>query len=130
MKIAIIGAGNIGGAIALGLMQSKFAGSFEITVSDMDAAKTNALIAKYPKLNATTDNQMAVTGADLVILAVKPWLVETVLKVLDFEGVGMLASVAAGIKFDQFCGYVSKPVAMFRVIPNTAIRKRASMSLI
>lgn len=130
MKIAIIGAGNIGGAIASGLMQSKFSGSFEITVSDRDKVKTAALAGAYPGLKVTDDNQKAIAGADLVILAVKPWLVEPILTALNFDGGQILASVAAGIKFDQLCEYLPKPLAMFRIIPNTAISKRASMSII
>ena len=43
MKIAIIGAGNIGGAIASGLMQSKKSADYSIVISDPDSAKTSQL---------------------------------------------------------------------------------------
>ena len=43
MKIAIIGAGNIGGAIASGLMQSETGKKFSVVISDPDTTKTSQL---------------------------------------------------------------------------------------
>lgn len=130
MKITIIGAGNMGGAIALGLMQSQLASSVEITVTDLDNAKLAELSTAYPAIKTSNDNASSVNGADIVIVAVKPWLVDTVLSPLTITGEQILISIAAGVTFQQLSGSLKEPVAMFRVIPNTAIRKRESTSLI
>ncbi|MBP1665006.1 MAG: pyrroline-5-carboxylate reductase, partial [Bacteroidetes bacterium] len=77
-KIAIIGGGNIGGAIAHGLQQGKLIPAENITISD----KSEKTLNKFRKINGslklTTSNTEAIEGADIIIIAVKPWLVETV----------------------------------------------------
>ena len=130
MKIAIIGAGNIGGAIASGLMQSETANNYSVTISDPDSTKTEQLSKQYSNISAETDNQKAVSDADIVILAVKPWLVEKVLSSVSLQPSQILASVAAGITFEQLKSFCNTQPPMFRIIPNTAISMRASMNII
>ena len=83
MKIAIIGAGNMGGAIARGLAQGSIIQADEITVANRSIGKLEALKAEYPEICITSDNAEATKTADMIILAVKPWLMETVMKGLD-----------------------------------------------
>ena len=131
MKIAIIGAGNMGGSIAQGLCIGQLIPTANITVSDLDAAKLNALEIKYPDIHTTSDNEAAAETADIVILAVKPWLVDTVLKKLDLSKKQILVSIAAGISFEQLAHAVIEPeMPMFRVIPNTAISELESLNAI
>lgn len=130
MKIAIIGAGNIGGAIASGLMQSQTSENYSIVISDPDTAKTSQLAQQYAGITAEVDNQKAVAGAQIVLLAVKPWLVEKVLANLTLQPSQILASVAAGVTFQQLKSYANIVMPMFRIIPNTAISLRASMNII
>ena len=73
MKIAIIGAGNMGGAIAKGLAQGTVIAAGDIWVSNPSLSKLDDLKAFDSRINTTTDNQKAVDVADWVILAVKPW---------------------------------------------------------
>ncbi|MBQ7818124.1 MAG: pyrroline-5-carboxylate reductase [Bacteroidales bacterium] len=130
MKIAIIGAGNIGGAIASGLMQSQTSESYSIVISDPDTAKTSQLAQQYAGISAEADNQKAVADAQIVLLAVKPWLVEKVLTNITLQPTQILASVAAGVTFEQLKSYTNVELSMFRIIPNTAISLRASMNII
>lgn len=130
MKIAIIGAGNIGGAIASGLMQSQTSESYSIVISDPDTAKTSQLVQQYAGITAEADNQKAVVDAQIVLLAVKPWLVEKVLANITLRPSQILASVAAGVTFEQLKSYANVELPMFRIIPNTAISLRASMNII
>ena len=76
MNIAIIGAGNMGGATALGL-----AGALpdvRITVT----AKHSSTLEKFAArgLQTSSDNAAAARGADIVVIGVKPWLVAGVLE--------------------------------------------------
>lgn len=86
--------------------------------------------------SVTTDNKTAAEGADIVIIAVKPWLVEQVVNelkpVLNYTRQTII-TVAAGISGSQFTTWLKKDDAVpqtFIVIPNTAIAVLASMTFI
>ena len=131
MKIAIIGAGNMGGSIARGLAKGTIIPAGDIIVSNPTQDKLDKLKAEFPALQVTNDNQEAVTGADMIIFAVKPWLMKLVVKELKLRGTQILISVAAGIPFEELTHYVAdKEMTMFRLIPNTAISEMESMTLI
>ena len=131
MKIAIIGAGNMGGAIARGLAKGSIIRTEDICVSNPSQGKLDALKMEFPAMQVTSNNAEAVREADIVLLAVKPWLIEPVLKELPLDAEKqMLVSVAAGISFAQFEEWVGEKMAVFRVIPNTAISQLESMTLI
>ena len=121
MTITIIGAGNMGGAIARALVSYAGQDASDITCT----ARSAATLAKFEGgFNLTTDNCRAVEGANLVIFAVKPWLMEEVVSGLaphiDIEK-QIVASVAAGISFGQLSHWLGGTPAMFRIIPNTAV---------
>ena len=131
MKIAIIGAGNMGGAIARGLAKGSLVRVEDIRVSNPSPGKLEALKAEFPDMQVTADNSEAVAGADIVVLAVKPWMVGEVLHKLQLKETQMLISIAAGIKLGelwQILGQKGNP--LFRVIPNTAISEMQSMTLV
>lgn len=130
MKVAIIGAGNMGGAIARGLASGHYIEAREIAVSNPSNEKLEKLKAEYPNIHTTNFNQEAAADADIVIIAVKPWKVEEVLKPLRLRRPQILISVAAGMTFEQLAHFVDPEMPIFRVIPNTAIAERASMTLI
>ncbi|MBO7601841.1 MAG: pyrroline-5-carboxylate reductase [Bacteroidaceae bacterium] len=131
MKIAIIGVGNMGGAVCEGLFNTGMDASWEITASDASLEKLELLKAKYPKLDITTNNQEAAKSADVVIVAVKPWLVKPVVEELQMTPSQIYVSIAAGVDFAQLESYTClKGQPMFRVIPNTAISDQQSMTLI
>ena len=131
MKIAIIGAGNMGGSIARGLAKGTIIPASDIIVSNPTQGKLDALKAELPTLQTTRDNQEAVTGAELIILAVKPWLIKPVVSELKLKSKQILISVAAGISFEELAHYVVAPeMPMFRLIPNTAISEQESMTLV
>ena len=133
MKVAIIGAGNMGGAIARGLCgpQSPFTAD-DIYVSNPSWPKLEALKKEFPEINVTTDNCEAAVDADIIILAVKPWLMEQVCAEIPWSKERQIVlSVAAGITLEQLkqmTGPFDK--ALFRLVPNTAISLSESVNLI
>ena len=129
MKVAIIGAGNMGGAIARGLANGHYIKAEEITVSNPSQPKLDQLKAEHPHIHITNSNKEAAEGADIVIIAVKPWKVEEVLKPLRLRQPQILVSVAAGLTFENLAHFVDPEMPIFRVIPNTAIAECASMRL-
>ena len=123
MKVAIIGAGNMGGAIARGLAQGTIIPASDVTVADPFSGSLETLQADYPEINVTTD-------ADIVILAVKPWLIDQVLSVVHLTPRQVLVSIAGGVTFEQLVKSVGPEQTIFRLIPNTAISQLESMTLI
>ena len=130
MKVAIIGAGNMGGAIACGLAHGSYIETSNITVSNPSNAKLEKLKQKYPEIHITNDNLQAVEDADIIILAVKPWKVEEVLTPLQLKHPQILVSVAAGLTCDDLMHFVAPQTTIIRAIPNTAISELASLTLI
>ena len=132
MRIAIIGAGNMGGALAGGLAGGGKVSPADIMVSNRSEGKLLALKEKYPEIGTTLSNREAVKGADVVVLAVKPYLVETVLAELEssLRDNMVLVSLAAGISTNDLSSMVPFPsLPVFRVIPNTAMAVGESMTL-
>jgi pyrroline-5-carboxylate reductase len=133
MKITIIGAGNMGGAIARGLASTDLFRPEDITVTAHTEATLSRLEADAPGIHTTLDNAAAVEGADIVVLAVKPWLMGMIAgeirSHLKTNGL-ILISVAAGVTFDELRQMYGEWPALFRVIPNTAIALRQSITLI
>lgn len=135
MKIAIIGAGAMGGAMADGLLSAGVFSATDMTIADPAAAVTERFKAKG--VLTTNDNKAAATSADIVAVVVKPWLVQTVLEeikpVLAYDR-QLLIVIAAGVKSDCIRQWLRKdgerPIPLFLVIPNTAIAVGASMTFI
>ena len=109
MKVAIIGAGNMGGSIACGLAKGKLIPASDIIVSNPSIGKLEALKKEFPSIAITRNNAEAATGADIVILAVKPWLIRGVLREMKLRSKQILVSVAAGISFEQLAHDVVEP---------------------
>ncbi|MCD8179766.1 MAG: pyrroline-5-carboxylate reductase [Tannerellaceae bacterium] len=141
MKITIIGSGNIGGAIARGLAQGTVCESRNITCADHSEEILQRLKVDNPDFTVTQNNIEAMQGADIIIIAVKPWLVEAVIdqikSFLDYDK-QIVVSIAAGVTFEQLTAfftkhssydYMSTP-ALFRVMPNTAIEVMSSMTFV
>jgi pyrroline-5-carboxylate reductase len=124
LKIAITGAGNMGGAIVRGLAKSTKINPKNIAVSDINKSNLERLQADIPQITITTSNAEIVKNADLIILAVKPYLVEQVCReiktAIDFDK-QIIISLAAGITFSEYAQYLSPNATLFRIIPNTAI---------
>ena len=134
MKIAVVGAGNMGGAVARGLVKSGTAQAADITVSDL----SDAVLQRFSEqgYKVTPDNAGAVRDAGLVFLVVKPWLVEEVIRQIRPELGGasrIFVCIAAGITPEQLTEWVGRdsdaPQSLL-VIPNTAIDVLKSMTFI
>lgn len=131
MKIGIIGAGNMGGAIARGLAQGTLIAAKDITVADPSTTNLNGLKSFNPEINTVNDNQKAVDDTDIIMIAVKPWLVKEVITSLNIDlRKQIIISIAASISLDDYVEWLSKEAMLFRIVPNTAISELASMTLI
>ena len=133
MTISIIGIGNMGGAIARGLCTSTLVAPEDIRVSDPNRSQLDTMRQFNPAIHTCSDNKVAVAGADIVLLAVKPWLVEAVAEeiadTLDSQH-QILISIAAGVELHRLQMLFGFKQALFRIIPNTAIDVQQSVNTI
>lgn len=112
MKLTVIGCGNMGGALVKGWCRAGMAP--QITATAHTRATLDRYSALYPQLTVTTDNPQAVRGADIVVLAVKPWLVDEVISEIQ-PALGadtVVASVAAGVRHERIDVYAMPNVAV------------------
>jgi len=129
-RIAIIGAGNMGGAIANGILNSGYLPASSISISDPREKKLLEL--KEKGFAATADNAEAVKFADLVIFAVKPYHIEGVIEHLRdaLTPDKILVSIVAGVGLKELAEMAGEDKKIFRVMPNTAISIQESMTCI
>lgn len=129
-KIAIIGGGNLGTAIAEGLLKSRFSKAAELIVTKRNTSTLKTL--KEKGVEITDDNAAAVKKAEVIILAVKPYQVSEVLNGIkkELNAGKLLISVVTGVTIENMQETVGKKIPVFRAMPNTAIAIRESMTCI
>jgi pyrroline-5-carboxylate reductase len=130
-KIAVIGGGNLGMAMAEGLVSSGFVSPEHLIVTKRNISTLKSLEEKGVLVG--NDNVEAVRYADWVILAVKPFQVKEVLTGLQPHlkaGKHVLVSVVTGVWIKDIQEIVGDQMAVFRAMPNTAIAIQESMTCI
>jgi len=129
-KIAIIGGGNLGTAIAEGLLKSKFSKATELIITKRNTTTLKGL--KEKGIEVTSENADAVKKSEVVILAVKPFQVADVLNGIKKELTTdkILISVVTGVLISEMEDVVKKNLPVFRAMPNTAIAIQESMTCV
>lgn len=130
-NICIIGGGNLGQAIAEGMLESGIINPHSLFITRRN---TEALEHYKEKgVHVTTDNSIAIEHCKYIILAVKPYQIKYILENLSdilITGHHVIVSVITGISLDELASWSSSELTIFRAMPNTAIAVRASMTCI
>ena len=130
-KIAIIGGGNLGSAIAEGLISSGFVLPEHIIITKRNISTLKPLEEKG--VLVSNSNIEAVQYADWIILAVKPFQVKEILEslkpYLDPQK-HVLVSVITGIWIKDIREVTGDGFTLFRAMPNTAIAIQESITCI
>jgi pyrroline-5-carboxylate reductase len=128
--IGIIGGGNLGRSIAMGLLFSEKIQASNITITRRKIHLIEDLKAKG--IQVSNNNRDAVKGKKVVIIAVKPHQTESILKEIkpELKTDQILVSVVTGLKIDELQSICGSDVHIFRAMPNTAIAIRESMTCI
>ncbi|HAE29638.1 MAG TPA: pyrroline-5-carboxylate reductase [Flavobacteriales bacterium] len=129
-KVAIIGGGNIGVALARGLVNSGDYCASEVIVTRRRESKLNFL--KPEGFQVTDNNTIAVANAPTLVLAVLPQQINTVLDEIN-DGLTdrhLIVSVVSGVSTQNLLDRICKPVHLVRAMPNTAISIGESMTCI
>ncbi|NOZ04520.1 MAG: pyrroline-5-carboxylate reductase [FCB group bacterium] len=128
-RIAVLGAGNIGQAIAKGLVRDGLFLPAQITLTRRNTELLAPLGEKGFVIQA--DNVTAVKEADLVIVAVGPREIEELLREIAeslVPGRQILVSTVTGVTIEEIKGWLATEVPVVRIMPNTAIAVGESMT--
>ena len=130
MKIAILGTGNLGYSVAVGLLTQD---DFKLKNLYLTKRNTESLDSwnKLPNVKVSTDNKKAIRFSDIVIIAVQPKHLQGVLeeiKDLVNPKRHTIVSVVTGRKIQEIEDVFGSEVAIVRGMPNTAISVGQSMT--
>lgn len=133
MKVAIVGAGNLGGAFAHGLLDAGLIAPADLACVTESVASADALRARLPEgVSVGTDASAAVAHADVVMLGVKPPKVVGVLRGLApvLAADAVVVSLAAGVRLTELVAAAPTGQPVVRVMTNTPVRVRAATTMI
>jgi pyrroline-5-carboxylate reductase len=123
LKIAVIGTGNIGGAMLGGIIKSGLALPKDIVVTDASEDRRREAEKKWKVRTMGTENRKAVAGRDVVLLAVKPHIVPVILKELRgaLRPSQIVITVAAGVPLSLYESVLGSRIPLFRAMPNIPV---------
>lgn len=129
-KLAIIGGGNLGTAIAKGLLSNGLFNASQIVIT----RRRTSLLSDFADkgVAVTKDNVAAAKDADVVLLGVKPYQLEDIVKEISpvLTEKTILISLATGVDSQTIQSYSQLKQPIFRAMPNTAIEIGESMTCI
>jgi len=129
-KVAIIGGGNIGVALARGLARSGEYEAQNIVITRRREKKLDTLAAEGFQVG--NNNRLAVSNVSVVVLAVLPQQIKAVINEIkdDLNNSQLLVSVVSGVSIQNIADLVGKDLHVIRAMPNTAISIGESMTCI
>lgn len=127
-KVAFIGAGNMAGAIIKGLLGNGMPASKIIAAAPSDTHLKD--LRDHFGVVTTHDNIEAVESADIVVLGVKPQIMQTTCEALasKISDSSLVMSLAAGITCEKLAKWLAFDGAIVRCMPNTPSRVKQGAS--
>ncbi len=122
-RIAVIGAGNIGGALIGGILKSGIADTEHVTATVHEPEHARELSQKFSIAACAGGNRDAAQAADVVVLAVKPATLPRVLQEIRdvLRQDQILISLAAAVPIGLIEGMIEKRMPIFRAMPNIPV---------
>jgi pyrroline-5-carboxylate reductase len=127
MNVHIIGGGNLGASIAIGI--AKFTEGNQVTVTRRNT--TSILHLEQLGVAVSTDNKHDIQDADIIILTIKPYQVDTVLaEILPVIANKTIASAVSGLSIENLQNKIGATHQAVRIMPNIASQFGASATCI
>jgi len=127
MKVHIIGGGNLGASIAIGI--AKFTEGNQVTVTRRNTS--SILHLEQLGITVATDNKQNIQEADIIILTIKPYQVDTVLaEILPVIANKTIASAVSGLSIENLQNKIGTTHQAVRIMPNIASQFGASATCI
>lgn len=118
-KVGFLGAGNMGEAMIKGLLQAGLVPAASIGATDVRRERLDQIATQYG-IRSAKSNPALVAESDVVILAVKPQIMASVLHEIAGSVDGkLLISIAAGLPTRTLRAQLGRPARLIRVMPNT-----------
>jgi pyrroline-5-carboxylate reductase len=129
-RLGFLGAGNMSGALIKGLLHGGFAPG-RILASDVKVDRLEQLRTKHG-IRTTSDNHELVRESDVLVLAVKPQVIDRVLTEIgrDVHADQLVVSVAAGVTLEGLEGRLTPKARVVRAMPNTPAMVQAGATAI
>lgn len=120
-EMLIIGAGNMGPALAKGFVDAGLVPAAQVTAYAPRAESRERFTTNIPGAKATDDLPSVAESADLIIIAVKPHYVPEVMAEMQrhLKKKPLVVSVAAGLTLSTLSQGLPKGTRIIRVMPNT-----------
>jgi pyrroline-5-carboxylate reductase len=120
-RIAILGAGNMGSAIVRGLLAANHVTPEALCISDVNNVHLSQLKREL-HIVTTSSNQELVRFADVVVLAVKPQVIFSVLDEIGdaWQEGTLVLSILAGVSTSSLESKLPEFTRVIRAMPNTA----------
>ena len=130
-KTAIFGVGAMGGALLRGWIKKKMLKPSQVTIVEPDLEKSRKLAGEL-KVKAQADPAKALSGADMVLLAVKPQQMSNLFgqTAKFFPRKALVVSIAAGVSTYQLEKFLPQGCPVVRVMPNTPALLGAGMAAV
>jgi len=130
-SLALLGAGNMATALARGFAAAKVFKPAQMIATDSDPAKRR-LAKRRLGIDAVDDNRAAVRAAKVVVLAVKPQVIDAVMNEIRPEVTAghVFVSIAAGVTTRRLEAYLGAAARVIRVMPNTPALLGHGMSVV
>ena len=127
MNVHIIGGGNLGASIAIGI--AKFTTGNQVTVTRRNTA--SILYLEQLGVTVSKDNKHNIQNADIIILTIKPYQVDTVLEeILPAIANKTIASAVSGLSIENLQNKIGATHQAVRIMPNIASQFGASATCI
>jgi len=119
-KIGFIGGGKMGEALIKGVLRAKLSSSDKIIASDVDKKRCQ-ILEEETGIRTAHENKKITSASDVIILAVKPNVMGSILEELkgDITPEHLVVSIAAGIPLSFIESFLNKDCRVVRVMPNT-----------
>lgn len=129
-SLVVVGGGRMGEAIVAGLLAADQFDPGAVAIVEPNADRRATLQAAHGVRCVATPSE-ALPGADIVILAVKPQIIDAVAgEISPLLGDALVVSIAAGISCARLESLLGRESAVVRVMPNTPALVRAGMSVV
>lgn len=119
-KIAFLGAGNMAEALMAGILRAKLSDPDNMLATDISSARLEVVQDRY-KIQVGSENFNAVLWADIIILCVKPQVIDGVLADIQtgLSDKQLVISVAAGVSIPGIQARIGDAIPLVRAMPNT-----------
>lgn len=132
MKIGFIGIGNMGGSILAGYAASDKSAEHRLLAFDMNEELCMKTKKAIPRLELCESGRELCRRSDMVILGVKPQVIENVLEDIagEYNPDKTVVSMAAGVDMAVVEQYLGNDAAVIRIMPNTPAKVGEAMTAV